>query len=1047
MRYVSILLLCLVFAPSSFAATYYVSLSGNNGNDGSSGRPWRTLEYAVTKVPANQGHTIQISSGTFVENRVFVPAGVSILGAGRDLTIIKANPSFYYYPSAPGFSNDKCLIQFNSNGSTPANQSIKNLTIDGDGKKLHGGIFINNRPGFVVDNVRVRYVNFVGIWVSQSNNSVVKNIALKDCAWGSSSWCSSALAFSNTNGLDISNFDIDEGRGYGIKNLGDNTNGVLSNVKIHHGKVSVHQSGLWNGGSAPNIAIELWANGFPGTAIYNTYVDNHVSIVSPGSAQSGTLKVYNNIFDILAPRTNGAGYCMEVTASNVEIYNNYFNGGYTGIVNWANRGLSNWNIHHNVFHAISGGVNPTAVISSYRGSITNLNAYNNTAELTATSQAVHFIEFDNSSRGTNVNVRNNLIINNRNGNTVVNLKNGGSVGSLVCNNNFFQNISQGNASGNYYSNTTGTSGILRSGAKPQGFYNPSSGGNLIDKGVYVGFEAKPDIGACGDNNVIGTAGTTTTPPSSTPVAVTGVSISPATITIAIGGTTTLSKTIAPSNATNQSVSWSSSNAGIARIDAASGLVTGVAAGSVTITVRTADGGRTATSTVTVNTSAPPTSAGNGMLTRAVWTGISGEAVSNLTSNSRYPATPNSTNTITSFDSPVNAGDQYGTRIYGYIRPTTSGAYTFWIAGDDQNQLYLSTTSNAANKVLIASTPAATLRGQLNKYSQQQSVVKNLVAGQYYFIEALHKEGGGGDFVQVYWQGPGIGQSIISSAYISTTAGTTTTAPAPAPAPTPTTSAGNGLLTRSVWNNLSGEAVSNLTSSSNYPNSPSSTGTINSFDSPINTGDQYGTRIYGYIRPTTSGNYTFWIAGDDQNQLYLSTTSNPANKVLIASTPAATLRGQLNKYSQQQSAVKSLVAGQYYFIEALHKEGGGSDFVQVYWQGPGIGQSIISSAYLSTTAGGGGGGSPSDFVSMPEEDATEQMVVYPVPVEPGAEFVVELPDASKEVRMLDMNGQQHRRVPVTTETQVSISSEGLRSGIYIVQVLHQRGTAFKKVMVK
>jgi hypothetical protein len=239
----------------------------------------------------------------------------------------------------------------------------------------------------------------------------------------------------------------------------------------------------------------------------------------------------------------------------------------------------------------------------------------------------------------------------------------------------------------------------------------------------------------------------------------------------------------------------------------------------------------------------------------------------------------------------------------------------------------------------------------------------------------------------------------------------------------------------------------LTSNGNYPNSPSSTGTITSFDSPLSAGDNFGARIYGYIRPTTSGAYTFWIAGDDQAQLYLSTTSSPANKVLIASVPAWTDRGQLTKYAQQKSVVKNLVAGQYYFIEALHKEAGWIDFVQVYWQGPGISQSIIGSAYISTTAGGGGGGSPTDFASMPEEDASEKVVIYPVPIEPGADFVVELPQASREVRMLDMNGRQHRRVPVTTETQVNISSEGLRSGIYLVQVLHEHGTVLKKVMVK
>src|SRR5688572_25324864 len=401
MRYVSILFLCLVFTISSFATTYYVSLSGNDSNDGSSGRPWRTIANAVTKIPAGQGHTLQISAGTFVENQIHVPVGVHLSGAGRDVTIIKSNPSFYYYPSSPGFTNDKFLIRFYSGGSTAGNQSIKNLTIDGDGKKLHGGIFICNRNNVTVDNIKVQYVNFSGLWFYSSHNGVAKNIVLKDCAWGSSSWCSAALQFGNSTDLDISNFDIDEGRGYGIKNLGHDQNSVLRNIKLHHGKVSVHQAGLWDGGSAPNISIELWASGFDGTEIYNTYVDNHMSFVNPRNTQSSTpLKIYNNVFDILGPRTKGSGYCMELSSSSVEIKNNWFYGGYTAVVNWAGNVYTNWNVHHNVFYGISGGVNPTAVITSYKGGVQNLNLYNNTVEMTSTSQAVHFVEFDNGSRGT-----------------------------------------------------------------------------------------------------------------------------------------------------------------------------------------------------------------------------------------------------------------------------------------------------------------------------------------------------------------------------------------------------------------------------------------------------------------------------------------------------------------------------------------------------------------------------------------------------------------------------------------------------------------------
>ena len=85
----------------------------------------------------------------------------------------------------------------------------------------------------------------------------------------------------------------------------------------------------------------------------------------------------------------------------------------------------------------------------------------------------------------------------------------------------------------------------------------------------------------------------------TPVAVTGVTLDQATMTLTAGGATgTLVATVAPANATNKSVTWSSSAPAVATV--ANGVVTPVTAGTTTITVATVDGGFTATCTVTVN---------------------------------------------------------------------------------------------------------------------------------------------------------------------------------------------------------------------------------------------------------------------------------------------------------------------------------------------------------------------------------------------------------------------------------------------------------------
>jgi len=82
------------------------------------------------------------------------------------------------------------------------------------------------------------------------------------------------------------------------------------------------------------------------------------------------------------------------------------------------------------------------------------------------------------------------------------------------------------------------------------------------------------------------------------VPVTGVTVTPNPLSITIGATGQLTKTISPANATNQNVSWVSSNTAVATVNDA-GLVTGVSAGSATITATTQNSGKTATSTVNV----------------------------------------------------------------------------------------------------------------------------------------------------------------------------------------------------------------------------------------------------------------------------------------------------------------------------------------------------------------------------------------------------------------------------------------------------------------
>ena len=88
------------------------------------------------------------------------------------------------------------------------------------------------------------------------------------------------------------------------------------------------------------------------------------------------------------------------------------------------------------------------------------------------------------------------------------------------------------------------------------------------------------------------------------VHVTGISLDRNSATIKEGEYITLVATVTPSNADNKSVSWSSSSDAVATVDA-SGKVTGVKAGSATITATAADGGMKASCALSVEAKLAP----------------------------------------------------------------------------------------------------------------------------------------------------------------------------------------------------------------------------------------------------------------------------------------------------------------------------------------------------------------------------------------------------------------------------------------------------------
>jgi hypothetical protein len=160
----------------------------------------------------------------------------------------------------------------------------------------------------------------------------------------------------------------------------------------------------------------------------------------------------------------------------------------------------------------------------------------------------------------------------------------------------------------------------------------------------------------------------------------------------------------------------------------------------------------------------------------------------------------------------------------------------------------------------------------------------------------------------------------------------------------------GLVLIEKWNNVSGSTLQDLFDDDRYPYSPDETVSHTSAEMVApNVGSNHAVKISGFITPPTSGNYTFWIASDDQGVLRLSNNAQPGNVTDAAFVPSWTNHRQWNKFPEQQSTSRALDAGQRYYFEALAKEGGGGDNLSIAWQGPGISRQVISSQYLSLPA--------------------------------------------------------------------------------------------------
>jgi Protein of unknown function (DUF1800)/PA14 domain/CHRD domain len=128
------------------------------------------------------------------------------------------------------------------------------------------------------------------------------------------------------------------------------------------------------------------------------------------------------------------------------------------------------------------------------------------------------------------------------------------------------------------------------------------------------------------------------------------------------------------------------------------------------------------------------------VTREVWLGAPGTNVADIP----LALSADQTNFLASLEGVTGFGANYAERIRGYFTAPITGNYYFWIAESDSAEVWISNDNQAVNKVRRAyvSPGSSTAPRQWDLQPSQRSGWLDLIAGQPYYLEILHKAGSG-----------------------------------------------------------------------------------------------------------------------------------------------------------------------------------------------------------------------------------------------------------------------------------------------------------------
>lgn len=189
----------------------------------------------------------------------------------------------------------------------------------------------------------------------------------------------------------------------------------------------------------------------------------------------------------------------------------------------------------------------------------------------------------------------------------------------------------------------------------------------------------------------------------------------------------------------------------------------------------------------------------------------------------------------------------------------------------------------------------------------------------------------------------------------------------------------GVLLFQAWNDIPGAGIEGLLDpkvpepNGNGGDAPDFVGAVfslNSQDAWVSgPNNNYVASMTGFITPTVSGDYNFFIRSDDASELWISTDDDPANVVWQAEElDCCDPFQELGVDDTTTFSPIAMEAGQRYYIDARYNEGGGGDWMEVAWaldgeESPAAELQPIGGEFLSSDVPALVAGAPSEITTV------------------------------------------------------------------------------------